>query len=176
MLKSLIALSLSAVVFYPVSQSYAADNLKFSGTLTIPNCTINNGTDISVKWDNVEIQTFTAKDTPYHEKNLDISLQCPYDKGTPKMKITASTCNSGGKSCIQTTKYNEGLVIYLRTKTSDSWVNYGNYNNISADSISGSSGQGKHLTMYASLGRIKEMQDLKPGPFTAGATLEVRYE
>ena len=91
------------------------------------------------------------------------------------MKVTGAAHITAGEGGLKTSKYDEGLLIYLRTKTAGSWVSYNTEKNIPADSISGN-GTDKTLTMYASLGYYKKMEDLKPGPFTAGATLEMRYE
>ncbi|ELU0592774.1 fimbrial protein [Escherichia coli] len=151
------------------------DNLSFKGNLIIPNCTINYGSQIETDWGDVEIQTLKRPHTPTHEKELNIPVTCPYSLGTPKMKISGAAHIVAGQSGLKTSKYDEGLLIYMRTKAAGSWVSYNAEKNIPADSISGS-GSNKILTMYVSLGFYKTMEELKPGPFTAGATLEIRYE
>ncbi|EFI6096023.1 fimbrial protein [Escherichia coli] len=155
----------------------AADNLTFKGNLIIPNCTINNNAPLETNFGDVEIQTLGSNPNMYsHEKLLSIPVRCPYNLGTPKMKISGKLHTPAkGAAGIQTSKYNEGLVIYLRTKAKDSWISYGREFNIPNDSITGG-GVDKTLTMYAALGYYKTMKDLKPGPFTAGTTLEIRYE
>lgn len=153
----------------------AADNLSFQGNLVIPNCKINAGNVVQVNWGGVEIQSLTSSDVPYYEKLFNIPIECPYSVGTPKMKITANVHEQAGWAGIQTTKYDEGLLVYLRTKANGSWVKYNRFSNIPSDSITGS-GTNKSMTLYASLGRYKDIEHLKPGPFSAGATLEVRYE
>lgn len=174
MKKKISGIMLFAALFTSVSVQ-AADNLQFKGNLVIPNCTVNNGNPVETDWGGVEIQTLGNPNTPSHEKELSISVKCPYALGTPKMKITGATHTTAGEGGLKTSKYDEGLLIYLRTKTAGSWVSYNTEQNIPADSISGN-GADKTLTMYASLGYYKKMEDLKPGPFTAGATLEMRYE
>ncbi|EIM7318259.1 type 1 fimbrial protein [Escherichia coli] len=170
-----IAGFLVSVVLLMSGSVQAADNLQFRGNLVIPDCKINGGKEILTDWRDVEIQTLGSPNTPSHEKELSISVECPYFLGTPKMKIVANAFIDPGRSGIKTSKYDEGLLVYLRTKTPGSWVAYNAEQNIPVDSISGS-GANKTLTMYASLGYFKTMEDLKPGPFTAGATLEMRYE
>lgn len=170
MKKKMIGVMLFAALFTSASVQ-AEDNLLFKGYLVIPNCTVNSGKPVETNWGNVEIQTLGQRNTSSHEKELKISVKCPYALGTPKMKVTGASGNGG----LKTSKYDEGLLIYLRTKSAGSWISFDSEKNIPADSISGM-GEDKTLTMYASLGYYKAMEDLKPGPFTAGATLEMRYE
>ncbi|HFP5150972.1 TPA: fimbrial protein [Escherichia coli] len=169
---------LSAVFLISASAVKAAEvahNLQFSGNLIIPDCTVNDGNPIKTEWKDVEIQTLGTASAPSHEKELRISVKCPYFLGTPKMAIKGNAVDVAGKQGLQTTKYNEGLLVFLRTKTAGSWISYNSRQNIPDDSISGA-GTDKILTMYAALGYSGEMEDLTPGPFSAGATLEMRYE
>ncbi|EPE4644463.1 fimbrial protein [Salmonella enterica subsp. enterica serovar Newport] len=174
-MKKRIAGLLVTVALLISASAQATDNLLFRGNLVIPDCKVNGGGPIQTDWGDVEIQTLGMPNTPTHEKELSISVECPYSLGASKMTIRGDAHTLPGKKGLRTTKYNEGLLVYLRTKTADSWVSYNAEQNIPADSISGS-GANKTLTMYASLGYYKTMEDLKPGPFTAGATLEMRYE
>jgi len=174
MKKKMTGIMLLAALFSAVSVQ-AADNLQFRGNLVIPNCTVNDGNPIETDWGSVEIQTLGNQNTPSHEKELNISVKCPYALGTPKMKVTGAAHATAGERGLQTSKYDEGLLIYLRTKAANSWISYNAEQDIPIDSVIGS-GVDKTLTMYASLGYYKKMEDLKPGPFTAGATLEMRYE
>ncbi|WP_105624821.1 MULTISPECIES: fimbrial protein [Cronobacter] len=173
-MKKITGVMLSATLFSAIS-AQATDNLQFRGNLVIPSCTINNGSPIETDWGRVEIQTLGSPNTPSHEKQLSIPVKCPYSLGTPKMKVTGAAHTATEPKGLQTSKYNEGLLIYLRTKNAGSWITYNTEQNIPANSISGT-GVDKTLTMHASLGYYKRMEDLKPGPFTAGATLEMRYE
>lgn len=170
MKKKIMGVMLFAALFTSASVQ-AEDNLLFKGHLVIPNCTVNSGKPIETNWGYVEIHTLGQRNTSSHEKELKISVKCPYAFGAPKMKVTGASENGG----LKTSKYDEGLLIYLRTKSAGSWISFNSEKNIPADSISGM-GEDKTLTMYASLGYYKAMVDLKPGPFTAGATLEMRYE
>ncbi|HBH5027530.1 TPA: fimbrial protein [Escherichia coli] len=174
MKKKMTGIMLFAALFASASVQ-ATDNLQFRGNLVIPNCTVNNGNPIETDWGSVEIQTLGNPNTPSHEKELNIAVNCPYALGTPKMKVTGAAHTATGERGLQTSKYDEGLLIYLRTKAARSWISYNAEQDIPVDSISGS-GTDKTLTMYASLGYYKTMENLKPGPFTAGATLEMRYE
>lgn len=174
-MKKKIAEIMLFTALFSTTSVQAADNLQFRGNLVIPNCTVNNGNPIETDWGSVEIQMLGNPNTPSHEKELNISVNCPYALGTPKMKVTGAAHTTSGERGLQTSKYDEGLLIYLRTKAARSWISYNAEQDIPVDSISGS-GTDKTLTMYASLGYYKTMEDLKPGPFTAGATLEMRYE
>ncbi len=174
MKKKMTGIILFAALFSAASVQ-AVDNLQFRGNLVIPNCTINNGNPVETDWGGVDIQTLGNPNTPSHEKELSILVKCPYSLGTPKMTVTGSSHTVAGEKGLQTSKYDEGLLVYLRTKAANSWISYNTKQTIPADSISGN-GTDKTLTMYASLGYYKTMEDLKPGPFTAGATLEMRYE
>ncbi|HHU8001595.1 TPA: fimbrial protein [Escherichia coli] len=173
-MKRITSIMLSATLFSAVS-AQATDNLQFRGNLIIPGCTINNDSPIETDWGQIEIQTLGNPNTPSHEKQLSIPVKCPYSLGTPKMKITGAAHTASVPKGLQTSKYNEGLLIYLRTKNASDWVSYNTEQNIPADSISGA-GIDKTLTMYASLGYYKRMEDLKPGPFTAAASLTLSYE
>ena len=168
---------LSAVFLISASAVQAAEvahNLQFSGNLIIPDCTVNDGNPIKTEWKDVEIQTLGTASAPSHEKELSIPVKCPYSLGAPKMTLKGSFTSEAGKWGLQTSKYDEGLLIFLRTKAPDSWIT-GETTRVPNDSITGT-GTDKTLTMYAALGYSKKMEDLTPGPFSAGATLEMRYE
>ncbi|HHW0957910.1 TPA: fimbrial protein [Escherichia coli] len=173
-MKKITGVMLSAALFSAVSVQ-ATDNLQFRGNLIIPSCTINNDNPIETDWGKVEIQMLGNPNTPSHEKQLSIPVKCPYSIGTPKMKVTGAAHTASVPEGLQTSKYNEGLLIYLRIKNVGNFISYNTEQNIHADRISGS-GIDKTLTMYASLGYYKRMEDLKPGPFTATASLTLRYE
>nr|WP_228929166.1 fimbrial protein [Escherichia marmotae] len=168
---------LSAVFLISASAVQAAEvahNLQFSGSLIIPDCTVNDGNPIKTEWKDVEIQTLGTASTPSHEQELRIPVKCPYSLGTPKMTLKGSFTSEAGKRGLQTSKYDEGLLIFLRTKAPGSWITSETMQ-IPGDSITGI-GTDKTLTMYAALGYSKKMEDLTPGEFSAGATLEMRYE
>lgn len=176
-MKKISLTALSAVFLISASAVQAAEvahNLQFSGNLIIPDCTVNNGNPIKTEWKDVEIQTLGTASAPSHEQELRISVKCPYSLGTPKMTLKGSFTSEAGKRGLQTSKYNEGLLIFLRTKAPGSWIT-GETMQIPGDSITGD-GADKILTMYAALGYSKKMEDLTPGEFSAGATLEMRYE
>ena len=179
MKKSAISLLFLGALFSASAAVQAADNLSFKGTLIIPNCTINNNKTIEVDWKNVEIQSFEQKNTGYHEKAVKIPLECPYKWGTPKVKLTSGGFGmheAGGEQGIKTSKYSEGLLVYLKSGKTGNWMNMLNtYYNVSSDSATGSDTK-KTVTLYAYLGRYKEITDLKPGPWTATAGMEVKYD
>ncbi|OSL65531.1 fimbrial protein PrsE [Escherichia coli TA054] len=163
-------------VLFPAVSVQAVDNLQFKGNLIIPNCTVNNNNTVQIDWGDVEIQTLNSKNVGFHEKEVSIPLNCPYSLGQPKLKIIADMHTPGGEQGIKTSKYSEGLLVYLKTGRNQPWMNESNkYYPIPAESISGN-GTVKQLKFYAYLGRYKEITDLQPGPFTASANMEVRYE
>ncbi|EIR7746764.1 fimbrial protein [Salmonella enterica subsp. enterica serovar Infantis] len=168
---------LSAVFLISASAVQAAEvahNLQFSGNLIIPDCTVNEGNPIKTEWKDVAIQTLGSASAPSHEQALRIPVKCPYSLGTPKMTLKGNFTSVAGKQGLQTSKNSEGLLIFLRTKTPGSWITSETMQ-IPDDSITGDSAD-KILTMYAALGYSKRMEDLTPGEFSAGATLEMRYE
>ncbi|HDW7645035.1 TPA: fimbrial protein [Escherichia coli] len=167
---------LSALLMSGLSMPVFADNLQFTGKLIIPDCTVNHNNALIVDWQDVEIQSLSKKNTGYHEKEVVVPLDCPYQWGKPKLKIIADMHTTAGEQGIKTTKYNEGLLIYLRTGRGQPWIsNSGQYYDIPAEGISGSGGN-TALKLYAYLGRYKEIADLTPGPFRASANMEVRYD
>ncbi|WP_218067718.1 fimbrial protein [Escherichia coli] len=178
MKKKITGIMLLAALFSVVS-SQAADNLQFKGNLIIPDCTINNGNPIETDFGDIEIQTIAAPNTGYHWKSLDISVDCPYTLGTPKIKLTGNQASSY-KNSIKTSKYDaEKLVVYFRQGTADNrgaMINLGSYQNLAADAITGSGGTKRTVLITAGVGREQGMELLTPGPFTASANMEVRYE
>ncbi|EAA4084738.1 fimbrial protein [Salmonella enterica subsp. salamae] len=157
-----------------LSQAVFAVNVNFKGTLVIPDCTVNNNTPLEVDFDRVEIQTLTAANTAYHAKNFNVSLNCPYTVGVPELTLTSSAIHDAARGVIQTTKYDEGLVIYLRQKDGTTPVPLGTATNVST-SVTGT-GNARTLTLNAGLGRVKNMSDLTAGDFTGTVGLQVRYE
>ncbi|EGB0884996.1 fimbrial protein [Escherichia coli] len=158
----------------------AADNLKFKGNLIIPNCTINNNLPLETNFGNVEIQKLVNENTGYYSQLIQVRLNCPYNIKTPKISITGSAAAKTSNG-IQTSKYNtEKLVVWLRTSdASHGWgeaitIN-GNLQKLPAAAITGT-GANKTLYLTASVGREGGMDLLTPGPFTASANMQVRYE
>ncbi|EFB0088245.1 fimbrial protein [Salmonella enterica] len=158
-----------------MSGSVMADTaLNFKGNLIIPNCVINNNNPVSVDFGDVEIQTLDVMNTVYHARDFNIPMHCPYTVGTPKLTLTATAIHDAAQGVIQTSKYAEGLVIYLRQKGGNTPVPLGSATAVTS-SVTGS-GTDRTLTLNAGMGQFKGMQTLKPGPFTASASLQVRYE
>lgn len=178
MKKKMTGIVLFAALFMAAS-TQASDNLQFKGKLIIPDCTINNGNPIETDFGDIEIQTIAAKNTGYHWKSLNIPVDCPYTLGTPKIKLTGNQA-SFYKNSIKTSKYDpEKLVIYFRQGTADNrgaMINLGSYQNLATDAITGSSGTKRTVLITAGVGREQGMELLTPGPFTASANMEVRYE
>ncbi|EJD5942926.1 fimbrial protein [Escherichia marmotae] len=178
MKKKMTGIMLLAALFMSAS-TQASDNLQFKGKLIIPNCTVNNGNPIETDFGDIEIQTIAAKNTGYHWKSLNIPVDCSYTLGTPKIKLTGNKA-SVYNNAIKTTKYDaEKLVIYFRQGTADNrgaMINLGSYQNLATDAIIGSGGTKRTVRITAGVGREQGMELLTPGPFTASANMEVRYE
>ncbi|EDQ9959170.1 fimbrial protein [Salmonella enterica] len=165
-----------AIMLGIISQAstQAATTVNFKGNLIIPDCIINNNSPLEVDFGDVEIQTLDGINTPYHARDFNIPMTCPYILGTPRLTLTSSAIHNAQQGIIQTSKYHEGLMIYLRQKGGGTAVPLGTATNVSS-SVTGA-GTSRTLTLNAGIGRYKEMQLLTPGPFTASASLQVRYE
>lgn len=178
MKKKMTGIMLFAALFASVSVQ-AGDNLLFNGNLVIPDCTVNNNSPIETDFGDIEIQTIAAANTGYHWQSLRIPVDCPYTLGTPKIKLTGNQA-SYYKNSIKTSKYDpEKLVIYFRQGTADNrgaMINFGSYQNLATESVEGSSGTKRTILITAGVGREGGMDLLTPGPFTASANMEVRYE
>lgn len=163
--------ALAVLVNGPVMADTA---LNFKGNLIIPDCVINNNNPVSVDFGDVEIQTLDVMTTVYHARDFNIPIHCPYTVGTPKLTLTATAVHNAAQGVIQTSKYAEGLVIYLRQKGGSTPVPLGSATAVTS-SVTGS-GTDRTLILNAGMGQFKGMQTLKPGPFTASASLQLRYE
>lgn len=161
--------------------SGADTTVNFTGNLIIPDCTINNGNPLEVDFGEVEIQSLDSTDTPYHEQSFRVPMYCPYTGGTPKLILTGNA-HDATRGVLQTSKYSEGLVIYLRQQDGTAVLlnagAWGAATNISRSVSCNGSAAGNNCTLAlnAALGRIYEMSRLKAGDFTASAGLQVRYE
>lgn len=165
--------SLIIIASIPVL-TYADTGMNFTGNLTIPQCTINGNVSVEVDFLDVEIQTLTAKDTAYHIKEISIPVDCPYALGSPKITLNSSAVADAGKGSIQTSKYSEGLVVYVMKKDGSTAIPLGKASDIS-DSMSGT-GKSKTLLLNAGVGRTGELEALTPGKFSSSATLAVNYQ
>jgi len=154
--------------------TYADTGMNFKGNLVIPQCTINGNVSVEVDFSDVEIQTLTAKNTAYHIQPLNIPVDCPYTLGSPKITLNSSSVADANKGSIQTSKYSEGLVVYVLKKDGSTAIPLGKASDIS-DSMSGT-GKSKTLLLNAGLGRTGELEALTPGKFSASATLAVIYQ
>lgn len=179
MKKKISGIMLFAALFASASVQ-AADNLLFKGNLVIPDCTVNNNSPIETDFGDIEIQTIAAANTGYHWQSLRIPVDCPYTLGTPKIKLTGNQSTAVYQNSIKTSKYDpEKLVIYFRQGTASNrgaMIKFGSYQNLATESVEGSSGTKRTILITAGVGREGGMDLLTPGPFTASANMEVRYE
>lgn len=163
-----------ALVICAPTIAQADVSMNFSGNLTIPQCTINNNVDLTVPFNDVEIQTLISANTAYHTKEILIPVNCPYSLGTPSISLVSSAVHEANSGSIQTSKYNEGLVVYIFKQDGVTPVPLGSQSDIS-DSMSGT-GSDRTLTLNAGVGRTGDMEDLTPGEFSASATMQVVYK
>ncbi|MEC9839856.1 fimbrial protein [Escherichia coli] len=159
------------------TSTYAADNLTFKGTLVIPNCVVNNNQTIETNFNNIEIQTLTLPNIGYHWQPLSIPVHCPYILGMPKIRLMGVQATK--PNSIKTDKYEPGkLVIYFKQGTASGQgpdISLGTYNNLTSTYVTGS-GNDRKVLITAGIGREGEMGLLTPGPFSATANMEFRYE
>lgn len=168
---------LALIMFSMAGTTQAADNLTFKGNLIIPNCTVNGGASLETDFNDVEIQTMTAINVGYHAQPLNISVVCPYNSGIPKIKLSGAKA-TGNVNAVQTSKYNTEKLIILFTEGGSSTgtkIPLGSYKNLATGSVTGN-GSNRIVKITASLGREGDLALLTPGPFTAAANMELRYE
>lgn len=174
MKKKISGIMLFAALFASASVQ-ASDNLLFKGNLIIPNCTINNGVPVETDFGDIEIQSIANINTAYKWTELHIPMNCPYNLKTPKIKITGA--RGWASNSLQTSKFNdEKVVVYFRqVNNKGPIINLNDFRELGADAITGS-GASKTLNIAVGVGREGDMELLTPGPFTASANMEVRYE
>ncbi|WNN44045.1 MULTISPECIES: fimbrial protein [Winslowiella] len=165
--------TLLAACILPLT-AQADTSMVFTGNLVVPLCTVNNNTQVTVPFGDVEIQTLTAVNTPYDLQEITIPVNCPYTLGAPRLTVTSSTVHDAAQGVLQTSKYSEGLVVYLRQKNGTTALPLGTETDVTS-SVTGS-GTARTLALTAGIGRIKDLDALTPGEFTASSTLQVRYQ
>lgn len=152
----------------------AADTgMVFTGNLVVPLCTVNNNTQVTVPFGDVEIQTLVAANTPYQLRDVTVPIFCPYTSGTPRLTVTTSSAHNATQGVLQTSKYSEGLVVYLRQKDGTTALPLGTEATVTS-SVTGT-GTTRTLTLKAGIGRVNSLDMLTPGEFTASSTLQIRY-
>lgn len=164
----------AAIIGTGMSISHADTGINFTGNLTIPLCTVNNNAQVNVPFGDIEIQTLTAQDQAYKITAFNIPVNCPYTVGTPTITINSSSVHDATKGILQTSKYSEGLVIYMLKKDGTTALPIGTASDIT-QSITGT-GSARTLTLNAGVGRTGSIDKLTAGTFTASATMQVKYQ
>ncbi|WP_170870454.1 fimbrial protein [Pantoea sp. 1.19] len=155
--------------------SAAADTLmQFKGNLVVPVCTVNNNAQVTVDFGDIEIQTLVTSNTPYAMQSSVIPIVCPYVSGKPMLTVTASSVYNAAQGILQTSKFSEGLVVFLRQKDSTKILPIGTPTLVT-DSVTLNGNVGT-LTLNAGVGTVGDSSKLTAGPFTASATLQVQYQ
>ncbi len=169
----IIAAALLAACAHPLI-AWADTGMVFTGNLVVPLCTVNNNTQVTVPFGDVEIQTLSAVNTAYQLRDVTIPVVCPYTSGTPRLTVSTTSAHNAAQGVLQTSKYREGLVVYLRQKDGTTALPLGTETAVTS-SVTGT-GTTRTLTLKAGIGRIKDLETLTPGEFTASSTLQIRYQ
>lgn len=150
-------------------------DINYSGELFVPPCTVNSGNPVSVDFGEIIRENLANADTPYLAQDFPVALTCSdYISGLPQLTLTASAVHDAPSGTIQTSKYSEGLIIYLRQQGGVAPIPIGTPTDVSA-SMAGE-GNAKTLTLNAAVGRYLAQEALMAGPFTATANLLVVYQ
>lgn len=143
--------------------------ITMTGNLIIPSCVINNNSPLNVVFGNVYTVDFAKVNTAYYPRDVVIPIDCPYSDGTPMITISATSIHSSAEGAIQTSKYSEGLVVYLRQAGGISPITIGT----PVDATTSVNAQA--LTINTAVG-VTTLNTLTPGSFTATANLYLAYE
>ncbi len=161
-----ISVFLYFIIFMPTLLN--ATTLQFSGNLIIPPCTINKNATINHSFGDIQIQTLQSVNTPYHGSNIAIPIECPYKTNSAKLSVTGNSDNPTA-GILKTSKYSEGLVIYLKQRNASSPIQLNNQNDII------SSIDGNVLYLWSGVGRTGDIGNLTAGGFNASVELTLQY-
>lgn len=169
---------LVSTFFIAVMSAFSASAntvINFSGNLIVPECTINNGSAISVVFPDTEIQTLSVARQPYLWQTLTIPVNCPYTVGTPTLTVTAQVASGAqaGDGAIMTSKDSEGLAVFLYQDGQQNPIVIGSPNDVST-SLSGSASN-MNLTLNTGIGQLNGIEQLTAGNFTSTASLSLVY-
>ena len=107
--------SLLFMLFFLSSGIALADaQVNIIGNIVIPSCTINNGQNIVVDFGNVNPE---AVDNSSGGVTKTISISCPYNSGTPYVKVTGSAMGQAD-NVLATNLSNFGIALYQGEDTS----------------------------------------------------------
>jgi type 1 fimbria pilin len=145
----------------------AETTINISGNLVVPACEINSNSPVNVTFGNIDMKDMIAINTPYQPREVAIPINCAYTSGAPILTLSGSVHDAAAGS-IQTSKYAEGLIIYIRQADATTPINIGSPVDVTT------SVNGGNLTLNFAVG-IKEAGLLQPGNFTATATMALTY-
>lgn len=148
--------------------------INMRGTLVVLPCVVNDNSPVEVDFGEISREVLTTANTPYYSQDFTVSMNCAYFQGVPMMTVTASGIHNATEGTIQTSRYDEGLIIFLRKQGGATPVPIGSAIDIT-DSLSGSDST-RTLTLNAGVGRFLEMDDITPGTFSGTIALQVIYQ
>ncbi|MZQ67324.1 fimbrial protein, partial [Escherichia coli] len=94
---------LSLVYSINVDYAYTDDsvNIRVTGSVYIPACSINNSQSIDVDFGEIPINDVSSKKIV-----KSVSVHCPYNKGTPYIYITGNALNTANNNVLLTSMHN----------------------------------------------------------------------
>ncbi|EPE2486100.1 fimbrial protein [Escherichia coli] len=100
---------LSLVYSINVAYAYTAGsvNIRVTGSVYIPACSINNSQSIDVDFGDMPINDVSSKKIV-----KSVSVHCPYNKGTPYIYITGNALNTANNNVLLTSMPNLGIALY----------------------------------------------------------------
>jgi minor pilin subunit PapF len=176
MLKKMIYASAFCISF----QANAVD-LKFSGTLVIPNCVVNNNTDISIVFPSMEIQRVSTIASPgTNAVTQAITLNCPYSVGTPYVLIggTVMTGQAAPSNILATNQTALGIALYQGTGIdANKRLLLGAGSGVGYAATNGMTGTGSNRTFTLTAAPVtSDYTRLAAGNFTASASIAIIYQ
>lgn len=161
-------------------QANAVD-LRFSGNLTIPNCVVNNNSDIAIVFPSMEIQRVSTIASPgTNAVTKAIILNCPYSVGTPYVLIggTVMSGQSAPSNILATSQTALGIALYQGTAIdANKKLLLGTGNGNGYVGTNGMTGSGSNRTFTLTAAPVtSDYTRLTAGNFTASASIAVIYQ
>lgn len=181
--KLLLALMGSGFLF-GIQPAGAVDvNIKITGEIFIPPCTINNGAEIKVPFGEMLLYDVNGKN---NAKTTSVSVACTYYQGAPYIRIEGAAQGTGS-NILQTTGANPsslGIALYqgsdvntaypLRTVTGTGTGTQGKYGYKITRGFTGQNSSTGAFTFTAVPVKYGS-GELKAGYFEATATMSIHY-
>ncbi|EFJ7651251.1 fimbrial protein [Escherichia coli] len=148
-------------------------NINIKGEVIIPPCLINNGKDILVDFNRVDIRSLNESAIP---KKIEIPIQCSYYQGEPYIRITGTVMTSQANT-LKTSGLNTehlGVRLYQGGQVNEaSLLDLNKAIRIQSGITNKNNRQGL-LTLTAALW-TDDKESLTAGSFSSTATIELYY-